>query len=122
MSANTFGDWLELRLRRREWNQSDLARAMGIRPSVVNRWVKGERLPSPSSARKLAMALGEDEDVVLVVAGHRSTDVNLDPDDPRMRIMELVERLDPSRPEVAFYLESLEYALREMLKPKPFRE
>lgn len=71
MSDVRFDLWLKEQLRRREWSESDLARKMEMRPSVVNRWVRGERVPSSESAEKIADVLGTDTDWVLTLTGHR---------------------------------------------------
>lgn len=84
----SFGAWLEAQLLRREWNQSDLARRVGVRPAVVSRWIRNERVPSPASADRIADALTLETDEVLTRAGHR-------PDLTRTALDALHARIDP---------------------------
>lgn len=84
----TFGAWLESQLIRRDWNYSDLARRVGVRPAVVSRWIRNERTPNPASVDKIADALGRDPDEVLARAGHR-------PDLVRGELDDIHARLDP---------------------------
>lgn len=93
MSKTEFGRWLAERLRGREWTNSDLARRMGTSPSVVSRWVRGERVPDPESCDKIADVLGVDVDLVLTLAGHRPAIEPLAPDDERRELMGYVKRL-----------------------------
>ena len=83
-----FADWFAGRLRAKEWNKSDFARATGwergktggIYPSQVSRWTLGGRNPEPEMCYLIAEALGEDPLVVLRMAGHVSAEE--EPDDP----------------------------------------
>jgi transcriptional regulator with XRE-family HTH domain len=54
---------------------SRFAEACGVAPTMASKWVAEEperqRVPSPDSCRRIADALGVDEDYVLVLAGHR---------------------------------------------------
>lgn len=108
VSGNAFSDWLNDQLRRREWSESDLARRIGTKPSVVNRWTRGERVPSTKSIDLIADVLSADFDSLLTLAGHRPTTEPLRPDDPAVRVIDLVKRLrnDPE------FLEDLEVMLR----------
>lgn len=45
----------------RGWNQSDLARHLGVLVGTVNTWVKGTRTPTGESLRKLAAGTDIDE-------------------------------------------------------------
>lgn len=83
MSAAEFAAWLHRQLQRREWNLSDLGRKADVKPSVVSRWSRGERVPSPESCERIADALGLPLDEVLAAAGHRYGDERFGPDDPR---------------------------------------
>jgi transcriptional regulator with XRE-family HTH domain len=67
----TFGAWLDAQLQRREWNQSEFARRIDVRPGVVSHWIRGERVPEPRSIDKIADVLFVDVDELLTIAGHR---------------------------------------------------
>lgn len=97
----SFGAWLESQLLRREWNQSDLARRIDVRPSVVSRWIRNERVPSPASVGRIADVLMVDVDDVLTRAGHRPALPTDDLDaiharlDPYLRqVLDLPDTLD----------------------------
>lgn len=93
MTNKEFGEWLLGRLRRREWNLSDLARAMDRSPSMVSRWSRGERLPDPRSCDLLADALGLDRDEVLARAGHRPEADPIPMGDPRRELHALIDKI-----------------------------
>src|SRR5262245_36247350 len=46
--------WLERELHRRGWSEAELGRRLGASSGTVNRWVHGERRPSPNSCDLLA--------------------------------------------------------------------
>lgn len=52
------GEYIKDELEAREWNQSGLARRMGISRSMVSRIVKGNRRITPDMASKLGNAFG----------------------------------------------------------------
>lgn len=109
-----FGPWLESQMLRREWNQSELARRLNVRPAVVSRWIRDERRPSTGSVDKIADVLGLDVDLVLSIAGHRPRDIDLDPESATARLMPLIEKIDwQSRPG---RLEEMEAELRFMIE------
>jgi transcriptional regulator with XRE-family HTH domain len=56
-------------LARREWTISDLARKIGSQPSLVSRWMQGQR-PNTESLALIAEALGLDVLRLLRLAGH----------------------------------------------------
>jgi transcriptional regulator with XRE-family HTH domain len=66
----TFRDWLLEEMRRRKWNQAEVARRTGILPSVISRWVSRDWLPDATSCFKLSEAFGVDFNYVLRMAGH----------------------------------------------------
>ncbi len=66
---------------RRNWNVSDLARAMGIRPSLVSKWMLGQTVPSLKNLQKLSTALSLNEDAVFTLVGLRQGQSD---DDPRV--------------------------------------
>ncbi len=93
MADETFRAWFAGQLKRREWNQSDAARRMGIQPSVVSHWISGKRVPSPQSCDLISDAFGVPVDLVLELAGHRPAPLPVDPESPVALITALVERI-----------------------------
>lgn len=75
--------YLDREMNRLGLSQSELARRIDVRPSVVNRWVNGERLPLPESIEALAEALNANPDRLLVMAGYRRNREELPETDPR---------------------------------------
>jgi transcriptional regulator with XRE-family HTH domain len=60
---------------------SDLARASKFAPSLISRWMMGQR-PSASSLQRVAEALGVSDDTLLTLAGYRQPEPT--DDDPRV--------------------------------------
>jgi transcriptional regulator with XRE-family HTH domain len=56
-------------LDRREWSISDLGRAIGSQPSLISRWMQGQR-PNPESLDRIASVLALDVRKLMVLAGH----------------------------------------------------
>jgi transcriptional regulator with XRE-family HTH domain len=56
-------------LDRREMSISDLGRAIGSQPSLVSRWMQGQR-PNPESIERIARALSLDVEKLMRLAGH----------------------------------------------------
>jgi len=79
-------------------SQSDFARRLDVSPAVVNRWVLGQRIPSPRYCDLIADALNVDLDIVLFQAGHRPLEKRLDPDDPALEFHGLIDRIDWTLP------------------------
>jgi transcriptional regulator with XRE-family HTH domain len=64
-------DFIHEQMRRHGWNYAQFARAVGVDGSMVARWIR-DRRPSPEIVRQMAVALGVDEDELMVIVGHRS--------------------------------------------------
>ena len=106
--GGAFADWFRAELRRRQWSLSDLSRRLrqvrgdgepAPAPSVVSRWARGLRPPSPEPIKLVGEVFGADVDRLLTLAGHRSATEELVADDPRSRVVTLVKRtrLDEER-------------------------
>jgi transcriptional regulator with XRE-family HTH domain len=89
-----FREWLQEELHQRRWRAVDLARRLEVPNGTISRWLSGERQPSPRYCEMLADVLGVDADYVLTLARHRLPSVAIAPDDPRQRIIALVERIN----------------------------
>jgi transcriptional regulator with XRE-family HTH domain len=89
-----FAAWFRQQLKRREWNQSDAARKLGVSSGVVSRWYRGDRLPDPKSCDLIADLFVVPVDMVLELAGHRPASVPIPPDSPVVLLQSLVERVD----------------------------
>lgn len=72
----------------------DLSRRMKVNHGTISMWLSGQRNPSAKSVRKLAQALGVDEDVALIAAGHKSPDPYLEPDSPETRLLPLIRKVE----------------------------
>lgn len=81
-NTETFPQWLQRQLDRREWRQVDLARRADVSGTSVSHYLNGNRIPDPMTCDRIADALAVDRDLVLALAGHRPPDQPLDPDDP----------------------------------------
>lgn len=65
----SFGSWLRDQVGRRGWQPADFARAAETSTANVTRWMSGV-IPGPKSCRKIAQALGLEDELVLYKAGH----------------------------------------------------
>ena len=89
-----FAKWFSEQLRWRDLSQAEFARRAGIPQSTVNTWVRGSRVPDPHNCDLIADALRMDIDVVLMQAGHRPDTPRTSPDDAKLLILGLVDRID----------------------------
>jgi transcriptional regulator with XRE-family HTH domain len=64
----TFPEWLAAAIETRYDSDSAFARAAGVSPSVVSRWVKGELTPTPKALQKIAPALGVNATTLSAIA------------------------------------------------------
>ena len=75
--------WLWEQLRVHEWTRADFARAVGIDPAQVSRWMNGKDLPSRDSAIRIARLFDVHPNYVLELAGYETVpDVPIDLSDP----------------------------------------
>lgn len=82
--------WLQQRLDGRSWNQSDLARALGVPPGTVQRWTKGT-IPRPEMIERIADVFAFDTKTLLQIAGY----IEDDADDPEERSLVSIYRALP---------------------------
>ena len=94
-----FSAWVRQQLRRRGWNDAELARQLDMPSGTVSRWMRGERQPSTRSCDLIADVFGVDVDLVLTLAGHRPQPGVAEPDDPRAELIAMLNRvqLTPDR-------------------------
>lgn len=93
MVGTNFGLWLKRQLERREMSRPEFARAIGKSPARISEWINGRRVPDPVSCDLIADALKLDLDFVLWQAGHRPATREVDPEDPKIEIYGLVDRV-----------------------------
>lgn len=91
--SNPFGLWLKRQLDRRDMTRPEFARAIHKSPARLSEWINGKRIPDPKSCDLIADALGVDLDLVLWQAGHRPPTKEIDPEDPKIAIYGLVDRV-----------------------------
>jgi len=89
LTKQQFGARVYELMRRKEWSQSDLARASGLARDAVSTYVRGKSLPGPVSLKKLATALGVSELELLpnhtenaIMADNPSFEMKASPADP----------------------------------------
>lgn len=99
-SVSTFSDWFKRQLRIREWTQADFVRRADLSTSTVSTWTTGARNPDPRMCDVIADVLGVDIDVVLLMAGHRPNVEAIDPDDPRVMLHGMIDRINWSEERV----------------------
>lgn len=93
MERRDFATWFQRQLRLRDWTQADFVRRSGAARGTVSNWARGSRLPDPAGCDLIADVLGVDRDEVLAIAGHRTPDEELAPDDPRRDLFALMKRV-----------------------------
>jgi transcriptional regulator with XRE-family HTH domain len=54
----TFRDWLEARLRERDWSLAEAARAIGVNQSLLSRYMNGKLNPSRQTLRRFSGFFG----------------------------------------------------------------
>ena len=67
--AKVVAERLRVLILERGWNQSELARRAGMRPSNVSNYLRGSNVPNPKQLAKLAEALGTTPADILNVTG-----------------------------------------------------
>jgi transcriptional regulator with XRE-family HTH domain len=93
---------------------SDLAREMGIRPSLISKWMLGQTTPSLKNLQKLSAALSLDEDAVLSLVGMRQEQPD---DDPRvLHLMTQIRAIEWTDDRYAIIRAALEEMRR---RPRP---
>lgn len=65
----TFGEWLEVTLKKKKMKQSELAEKIGVKPPQVSRLISGDREPTAKILIKIATALRLPGDMVFGAAG-----------------------------------------------------
>lgn len=96
MSPDDLGPWLAASLRARGWNQAELAKRMGIDPSMVSKWARGSRMPDTPHCEAIARALGVPPYEVLVRANKIPGAHRVPAQHPvRAEAHALVDALDP---------------------------
>lgn len=90
----SFSNWLLLEMKRREWNNADLARKAGLSRQAIGYYLGG-RIPSNEACQKIAHALGVTPDEVL-----RHVGILTDYDPKTAKAKELQRLLELSSPQV----------------------
>ncbi len=63
-------EFFQEQMRRKGWNQSELAREIHTAPSVLGRWMSGENRPTTDKLRQVARGLRVDYGQLLERAGY----------------------------------------------------
>jgi transcriptional regulator with XRE-family HTH domain len=75
MSVNiTFGEWLGDELHKRGWKVQHFADTIDVGRTTVSSWLHNHKPPRLRNCRRIAQALGIDENEVLVRAGYPPRD------------------------------------------------
>ncbi len=75
---NSFVEWLQEEMNRRNLNQSDLARLGHIKPGTIGNILRGERKAGLEACKAIAKAFDLDPVEVLRIAGHIPTKYETD--------------------------------------------
>lgn len=60
-----FNDWLSLKIEEKKLSNSDVAKAVEVKPTTVSRWRKGTRTPESPQIIRLAKLFQEPPDTLL---------------------------------------------------------
>jgi transcriptional regulator with XRE-family HTH domain len=93
LTKQEFGRRLYRLLLERGWNQSELARRADLPRDSVSTYIRGRSLPTPTSLKKIAEALGVEPENLLP----NVVESAIDEDNPAFDL-----RVSPSRPGVAW--------------------
>ena len=74
-----FADWLEEKLKKRDWQPADLARRTGLHTGSVSRILNGTRKPGADMCRGIAEALNVPPEIVFRQAGLLPSKTEIDP-------------------------------------------
>lgn len=69
LRAKAVAERLRVLILEKGWNQSELARRSGMRPSNVSNYLRGSNVPNPKQLAKLAEALGTSPGEILNAGG-----------------------------------------------------
>lgn len=69
MKMSEFTDWLDEKLKEKEWLPATLADKAGISRSGLSNLYTGKRKPGSAMCKRIAKALGVDENTVFIKAG-----------------------------------------------------
>lgn len=93
-----FGTWLQSEIDKRGWDAITASHQFGVKHNTVGYWLAGTKLPSVTSALKVARTLDVPVDEVLLKAGY--TDIveqarGTTPDEANRRRAEILAQLPP---------------------------
>lgn len=90
----TFGNWLQSKMDDRGWNKSEAAKALGVSPVTIGRWLKG-RKPEAALVERVADVFVTDYDFLATMVGYRPRElmVGLDPLSDKARLMSKLQRV-----------------------------
>jgi len=89
-----FSEWLNEQLQRKQWTQAHLARASGLAPSTIYKYMNSKtRRPSPASCVAIANALGISRETIFKAAKISSTEPEYpEQNDLNMVVAQLADR------------------------------
>jgi len=109
-----FNDWLLSELRKKEWDQADLARASGLTTAAISKYIGG-RVPNSEALQKIAHALKLPPELVFEKAGLLPPKSELSP-----KKRELMEKLQHSTDaDAQFVIDMLEVAVKNRQRQVP---
>jgi transcriptional regulator with XRE-family HTH domain len=93
-AARRFSPFLVTELTKRKMSQRDLARATGINPSLINRYVNGIHVPDGINLYRIADALNLDANIVREAAGLNPAQPKAPGTTETRTLVSLVERIN----------------------------
>lgn len=69
MNMSAFTDWLDIEMKKRNWIPANLADRAKVSRSTITNLYKAHRRPGVSVCKRIAKALGVEEEIVFIKAG-----------------------------------------------------
>ncbi|MBX3005979.1 MAG: helix-turn-helix transcriptional regulator [Anaerolineales bacterium] len=118
MDKMSFSEWLSAEMQKRDWSQSDLARASGLRRATISNVLNRVRQPGTAVLHALARGLDLPLDLVYRKAGLLPT--RAEPTDAELRWLHIFEKAtDKERAELLERAEIELARLKEKRKRTP---
>lgn len=115
--SSGFGPWLKSQILSRQMTQNEFAKAVGVSPTSVSRWIAGDQ-PKGGYIDYIADVLRLPYDLVATKAGYRPAIEEVPPDSREARAAHLVTRIDWDKDAAGYLLTMLEHAAVDLPKGK----
>lgn len=94
-APSDFGSWLRSQIARRDLTQGEFAKAIGVSPTSVSRWIKHGDRPKAEHIDPISDVLVLDYDLVATKAGYRPRELSMevDPTSPEGQLVPMIRQI-----------------------------